>query len=774
MSVEAYQIGVSLVADATRVVGPIGEMIEALTRLTSAQREAQMGFNSMVSSLGAARRLASGLATDMNAAARAAREFASASARFRTSAPAFNAGGGAYSADEGGEASRPRGRRTSAPMPASPVVDAGGSYVSPYSAAATNVPGAPMLMLPPPRAAGTALVPVPGSENSYGAIPNFRRFENPADYEPDWIRIPSRDLVPYTGPVNRDGYWMGGNRTFGPWQPNLNAPEAGATVAAAYAAGKARLQTIRPKHAIAHFVGPLAILGGAAATAHFAASGFDQSAAYDQTFLGMMGDPVARQNMGAIQASAQQAMKENPFLAPVDAARIAQESYEVSGGEMSEQPSIARLLNQVDKTFLLLGKSPQDAMRESIAFIRAQDISNRFYDKKTGQFSLGQAEKATDTALSMIIANRQFMRGQNFQTFARSSGAAGMRLSDEGMLNLAHFIDVNPSRAATSVRSFEDLFLGDHTRMSDKDFAYFSQRRLGLVGAHGQFVDQQTLGADPISWITKRLVPLIKSHPELLGHVQRMTIQDLLNETTGAEGNIARQAAASRRTDASGALSALAGGPKAAQAALATSFERFEFTIGRLAQGPLVKSMNTLTGAFNGMSDFVTKHPNDIKQFADDISAVINVLAGIGHGVGAILNSIPGFLRRPLESALAGATAGGAGGAMFGGIGALPGAAAGATAGFVAGVAHEGYVQAERIGSVVNAPVRSRTSGGGAWEGSQPSGDTHVNVYLDGQQIASHVDTVVRRRQAVEMRASNSAPDPLSSPRYSGTPWGTN
>lgn len=773
MSVEAYQIGVSLVADATRVVGPIGEMIEALTRLTSAQREAQMGFNSMVSSLGAARRLASGLATDMNAAARAAREFASASARFRTSAPAFNAGGGTYNVDEAGEAPRSgsRGRRTSAPMPASPVVDAGGSYVSPYSAAATNVPGAPMLMLPPPRATGTALVPVPGAENSYGAIPNFRRFDNPADYAPDWIRLPSRDLVPYTGPVNRDGYWMGADKTFGPWQPNLNAPEAGATVAAAYAASKARLKAIKPRHAVAHFVGPMAILGGAAATAHFAASGFDQSAAYDQTFLGMMGDPVARQNMGAIQASAQQAMKENPFLAPVDAARIAQESYELAGGEMGEQSGIARLINRVDKSFLLLGKSPQEAMRESIAFMRGQDITNRFFDKKTGQFSMAQAEKSTDTALSMIFANRQFMRGQNFQQFAKSAGAAGMRMSDEGMFNFSHFIDINPSRASTALKSFEDLFLGNHTRMTDKDLAYFSQKRLGLMGAHGQFVDQQRLAEDPIGWITAHIDPLLKKNPELVGYFQRMNVQDLVNETHGAEGNVRRQADMARRTDATKALGALAGGPKAAQAALSTSFERFEFTIGRLAQGPLVKSMNTLTGAFNGMSDFVTRHPDDIKSFANDVNMLVGTLGGIASFISKIADMLPGPVRRLLEHAGAGAATGAAGGAMFAGIGAAPGAIGGGLIGVAMDAISEAYIQSQHI--------LERVNGGGSKKSASPQQQpapitVNAPVYLDGRKIADHVQTIVRRDQATEMRAGSAAPDPLSSPRYSGVPWGVN
>lgn len=83
MTVEAYKIGVSLVADATQVVGPVGEMIRALGQLASAQKDAQMGFNNMVSSLGGARRLTAGMASDMERAARAARTIASASSKFR-------------------------------------------------------------------------------------------------------------------------------------------------------------------------------------------------------------------------------------------------------------------------------------------------------------------------------------------------------------------------------------------------------------------------------------------------------------------------------------------------------------------------------------------------------------------------------------------------------------------------------------------------------------------------------------------------------------------
>lgn len=100
MTIEAYQVGVNLFANAERITGPIGEMISALERLLQAQKSAQSGFNDMTSALGGARRLARGMADDMERAARAAQNVASASSRFRP--------GGSSGAGHLLEAVRPR------------------------------------------------------------------------------------------------------------------------------------------------------------------------------------------------------------------------------------------------------------------------------------------------------------------------------------------------------------------------------------------------------------------------------------------------------------------------------------------------------------------------------------------------------------------------------------------------------------------------------------------------------------------------------------------
>ncbi|WP_265145511.1 hypothetical protein [Gluconacetobacter entanii] len=582
---------------------------------------------------------------------------------------------------------------------------------------------------------------LPDQGDSMGHGASFRGSVRPTDYQPNWT-IPPYSMngehgpYPYTGPHA------------------VNPGEVGEGLAAARGA---MAGVGMPR------VGPLAAGMAAYAGIHGVGetlgSAFTQTGQYDQTFLGMQGDPQAAANMAAIQASAQQAMRENRYLTPVDAARMAQEAYEVSGGHMEEQAPVTSLINRVDRTFQLLGKSPEEAMRESIAFIRAQDISNRFYDPHTGQFSMDRASESTNSALGMVIANRQFMRGQNFQSFARSAGLAAQNMSDEGMLNLAHFIDVNPARAGMQVRSFENLFAGDHTRMEPKDFAYFSNR-LHLTDRDGHFVGQEQLTSDPIGWINHYLSPLIATHPELLGHIQRMNVSDLAGEATGAEGNIARQAAAARRTDAMQSVDALSGGQSAQSLAMHAAWERLEFTIGRAAQGPFISSLQSLTNAFNGISDFVSRHPDDVRQFADDISALIHVVGGIAGAIGSVIDHIPGPLRRILESAAAGAATGAVSGSILPGAGTAAGAIGGAVVGGVFGVAHEGYHQANRI-SAMQTPQPAPAA-------TQHVGTANISVKLDSREIAAAVQDVQFKQAQQDMRASGTAPDVVQHPQLPG------
>ncbi|MFT9044591.1 hypothetical protein [Acetobacter orientalis] len=699
----------------------------------------------MASSLGGARRLARGLADDMERSARAGKDIASSSSRFR--------GGNSSNSSSGGRAAAP-------PMPPIPPAAAwSGSYVSPFSAAAMNMPGAPQLLLSPPD---NMRAPLLLGYDPRGETTVVRGSSQPlftgrgpgiavgAPYGEVSAGRPSPLLLTYDPAPATTNY----GESFGPWRPISNAPRPGSGIRAAgdYVAGLG-IPRVGP------FIGAAAAYAGVHGAHETLASAYHQTGVYDQTFLGMQGDPNAARNMGAIKASALQAMRENPFLTPVDAARIAQEAYEVSGGQMAEQAPISSLINRVDRTFQLLGKSPEDAMRESIAFIRAQDVSNRFYDRRTGHFSSEQANNSTNSALGMVIANRQFMRGQNFLSFSRSAGQAAQQMSDEGMLNLAHFIDVNPSRAGTQVRSLENLFGGTHARMTDKDFSYF--RHLGLVGKNGQFLGQEQLRSDPIGWITHYLSPLLSSHPELLGRIQRMTVSDLVGETTGARGNIARQAAAARRTDAAQSVAALAGGQQAQSLAMHTAWERLEFSVGRATQGPFISGLQSLTAAFNGLGDFVSKHPNDIGQFANDITALLSVMGGIATAIGKIIDIVPGPIRRILESTAVGAGTGAVGGSVIPGLGTGVGAIAGGVVGAVTGVANEGGHQAHRIDSVVNRPITSSQNEGHV-------GTANISLHVDGRELARTVRDIEFKDARQEMRATGTAFDPRKDIQYPG------
>ncbi|MCP1258571.1 hypothetical protein [Acetobacter lambici] len=741
MTIEAYQVGVNLFANAERITGPIGEMISALERLLQAQKSAQSGFNDMTSALGGARRLARGMADDMERAARAAQNVASASSRFRPS------GGGAYS---GGGSSTPP------VMPPIPPTQAwNGSYVSPYSAAATQVPGAPQVMLPPDEASSPLLLGydprgettvVRGSpQPMYGSSGPGVTVGSP--YGPS---APPPLLLEYQptprGPMNYAN-------TYGPWKSVSDAPPAGSGLRAA---GEYMSGLGMPR--VGPFMGAAAAYAGWRGASEAFGSALHQTGAYDQTFLSMQGDPVARANMDAIKASAEKAIRDNPFLTVPESAQIAQDAFELSGGQMDEQDPIATLLNRVNRTFQAQGKAPAAAMAESKAFIRAQDISNRFYNPQTGEFDLGRASQSTDAALGMHIANQQFMSGQKYLTFARSAGVAAQHMSDEGTLNMAHFIDVNPSRAATAVKSLENLFGGDHTRMTDKDFAYFSH--LGLIGRNGQFFGQDQLSTDPIGWITHYLSPLIKSHPELLGHIQRMNVADLAAETTGAQGNIARQYATAKRTDAARAVNAMESGQQDQSLIMHAAWERLEFTIGRAAQGPFISSLQALTGAFNGISDFVSKHPDDIRQFASDISALVRVTGSIAAGIGYVMNIVPGPIRRILESAAAGAATGAVGGSIIPGAGTAAGAVGGAVVGAIAGVANEGGHQARRVDAAVNRQPAQGSN-------SQPIQVT-TQVMLDRRVLAEAVTMHAQEQARQDMRASGTAPDLMQYAQYPG------
>jgi hypothetical protein len=138
MPIEAYQVGVSLIADESRVVGPLRQMIEAMQRVQAATREAQSGLDGFRGTLRAAARDAAGLASSMERVAKASRAAASAG----------SPGGGASATAARAEAAAGRAERVAAATSAA-VPPALLTYSS--QARAVSTPERLRLAAPPER-----------------------------------------------------------------------------------------------------------------------------------------------------------------------------------------------------------------------------------------------------------------------------------------------------------------------------------------------------------------------------------------------------------------------------------------------------------------------------------------------------------------------------------------------------------------------------------------------------------------------------------------------
>ncbi|MBS1050472.1 hypothetical protein [Gluconobacter japonicus] len=744
MSIEAYQIGVSFVADATKVSGPIGEMLRGMDRILERQKDVNMGFVSMVSSLGGARRLAGGLASDLERAAKAARDVASASGRFR---PASAASGGAFGGGEHTSTSRSSSRTSAAEMAAAATA----------AAQQTNAHG--QLLLPAPDLR-LAYDPSANMRTSTAGIPGNGILGGPgipvgSPYGPPPPTRPQRVLaiIPGVG-VTEEGiedepFFEGSEPRESRWSKMRRGARTAVKAAQTGSmTGLRALGNMRVPHK--HHALTLPEVFAGYLGWHVLSSGFEQAGAYDQTFLSMSGDPKV--NIAALRTQADRIRRTNPYINAPDSATLVSEAYDLSGGRMGEVPAIADILSRVDRSFQLLGKDGPAALRESANFVRAQDISNRFYNPATGQFDAERANASTDAAMGMIFANRQFMQGKNFFQFSRSAGAAAQQMSDTGMFNLAHFIDIAPAKAGMQVRSLENLFGGFHPRMKNADFEYFQS--LGLVGRNGQFKGQQELYSDPIGWIMQNIVPLLPRHPELLGMIQRMNVSDLINETYGASGNVARQAAAARRTTATASVNALEGGSKAAQQRTEIAWERFEFSLGQFAQGPGIKVLNSLTDALNNTSAYMAAHPNDMSRLATQAGDFAKGMVGAATLMSKAIAIVPAWLWPTLLGA--------AGGARVGG---LWGAAAGATVGASYSLSHGALNLDRKYGydnpnyhltwkdkldpfQLFHTPEKA--------DAGQP---IQVNLQIGGQQLASvlvpHIEAKMSSNARKESRASN-------------------
>ncbi|WP_102323867.1 phage tail tape measure protein [Komagataeibacter saccharivorans] len=749
MPIEAYEIGVNLVANATRVTGPIGEMIEALERLLSAQRDAQEGFNTMVSALGGARRLAGGMATDMERAARAARDIASSSGRFRGVAPSRGA--------SGGNRENTDSRAAPAPPPAMPPIPpeslGRGSYVSPYSAAAIHVPGAPQLLLPPPevRTPGTALMVLPNQGDSMGNGANFRASVRPTDYEPNWT------IPPYSMNGEHGPFPYAGPHAVNPGQ-----------VGEGLAAARGAMSGIGMPR-----VGPLAAGAAAYAGFHGVGSAFSQGIhAGDTEALmanaygpdGHIFSPAQQDQARDVALNAVRTVPGASYTGTLE--MIARTSGITANAD--EALALAPHLSMAGQIFSMRGAP--NAISQIESAIQSGEIAG--LNAPGGGLDVNKLrdfiDRLSQTAFAMqgTFDLGKYLTG--LRQFGTGASASSMDFLTAELPSLMRVMQ--ESRAGTALASLDQLMLSPPPTTRNHRFLD-EQRRIGIRDRSGHLVNEGEYLSDRMAWYTDVMVPAFARHGitsresitnELNLLFSRSTVQRLGASLFADEELYSREIARNRGQQAQGdapLMNYLQNAPGAQFAAFTESWRAFEAVTSQALMVPVVKSVQLITSAFNDITRYVQQHPDDIRQFGNDVHGLVTTLATIAGVIGKVMSIIPGPIRRVLESTATYSAGGAALGSVVPFFGNATGALGGAAAGLVLGTWQEAVHQADRIDHMQYRAL-----------GPQPveQGDTHVHVYLDSDPIAARVQVRQDQQARQEFRATGTEPDPRQSVQVPG------
>ncbi|GAN55261.1 hypothetical protein [Tanticharoenia sakaeratensis] len=712
MSVEAYQIAVSFVADATRVNRMVDEIIAGMARITAAQREAQVGFTQMASALGGSRRLASGMANDLERAARAARDIASASSRFRgfagsggTSASgngassARNAQADSASSGSGGAAPLasqrllpppplrlsydPNAFRTTATagIPSNSILGGDGIIVgAPYGPAPlTPQTVRSQLLLPPPsRAPSTALTVIPGQGDSYGSGPNFRG----SSYTPNFVfGTAATANGPQYGPAVPPGFIRA--------QQNRQTAQA-------VASGLGRVAPYVPR------IGPWAAFAGIYGGAHGIHAMFRQGEQADDTLAlmahayGPNGRLFSDLQLSQASDAALAAVRNTPGASYTGTLEMIARASGITA-DAGEALQLAPTLARAGQIFALRGAGP-NAVQQVEAAIQAGEISG--LNGPNGQLDVGKLQtfisRLSQTAYAMqgTFSLPQYLTG--LRQFGVGASGADMNFLTARLPSIMRVMQ--ESRAGTALSSLDQLMLAPAPNTRNRAYAQ-EQTRLGLRDHGGNVVNRDELVRDPAQWYYDTLVPALSSHgytdrnsviQEMNRIFSRSTVQrlgaSLSADTTLYSREYQRNLAQQAQGDAP-LMAYLQNAPGAQFSSFTEAWRAFEAVTSQAMMTPVVSSVQLITKALTEVTSYVHEHPNDVRQFGDDVHLITAVMVGAARLIGTAYSLLPAPLRSAALGAAAGAVPGAGVGSVVPGVGTAAGAGTGAVLGGLSGLA---------------------------------------------------------------------------------------
>ena len=423
-----------------------------------------------------------------------------------------------------------------------------------------------------------------------------------------------------------------------------------------------------------------------------------------------------------------------------------------AGEALALTPTMAR----AGQIFAMRGSGP-NAIQQIEAAIQAGEISG--LNGPNGQLDVSKLqtfiEKLSQTAFAMqgTFNLPQYLTG--LRQYGVGASGSDMNFLTARLPSIMRVMQ--ESRAGTALSSLDQLMLSPAPNTRNARYGV-EQRRIGLRDAQGNVVNRDELIRDPAQWYADTLVPALSSHgytergpiiQELSNIFSRSTVQRLgasLSADTALysreyQRNLAQQGQGNAPLN-----SFLQNAPGAQFASFTESWRAFEAVTSTAMMTPVVKSVQMITGALNDVTSYVRSHPDDVRQFGEDVRALVGMMTGLAKGIGTIFSYIPAPLRHMLEGGIAGAGIGAVGGSVIPGAG----TAAGAVGGFLLG------------------------SAGGAisdYHAQQRAFENHTHVYLDGREIAHHVTTQTDRQAAQSRRAQSSGPDGLATPQIPGSAW---
>lgn len=787
MSVEAYQIGVSFVADSTRVIGPIGEMLRNMEKITAAQSAVNYGFTQMVSGLGGARRLASSLANDLERAAAAARDIAKSSARFsegggqaRRSQQTVDPG--PSSRTQSASSAQPSVLRLLPPPDLRLTYDPGASLRTSTAGVAGNAilggagilvgasygpaptgRSAPLLLPPPERLPGTALTVIHGQGNSYANGTNFRESIRPTDYEPNFT---------YGAQATAGGAQYGPARPFGHQASQTAQRVVDAT--RPYASGIG--STIGP------YAGAIALFGGAHGL-HMAFRQGEETGDTATMMANAYGPNGRLWTDGQINKAKDLSLNAVRTVPGASYAGTLEMIARTSGitANADEALALAPGMARAGQIFAMRGNS--NAVRQIEAAIQSGEIAglngpNGELDvQKLGTF----VDRLSQTAFAMqgTFDLGKYLTG--LRQFGTGASAADMNFLTARLPSIMRVMQ--ESRAGTALSSLDQLMLSPAPNTRNARYAK-EQERLGIRDSRGNVINQAELMRDPAQWYYDTLVPAFSKSgihgqldvaKELQLIFSRSTVQrlgaSLSADAALYDREFSRNVAQQQQGNAP-LMQYLQNAPGAQFAAFSESWRAFEAVTSAALMGPVVKAVQMMTGAMNDITAYVKAHPNDIKQFGDDVLAVVSVLAFVAKTIGTIYSHLPEAIRRPLISGIAGAAAGGVGGSVVPVIGTLAGAVGGGIGGAALGIIDGGIeAQRKRTADFDAQQARSRQREGAA----MPSHGTPTSVIklevpltLDRRELARALYQINLDDARRSNRAQSGAFDGLANAQMPG------